>query len=110
LAWFKLLTIQKQGAQNNMKWLEIISLRTSVPFEHKARKYMKQFCEIIKEQKEMSADFYVHESNPGDFAIIISSQTKDGKVGGTELGSYMTEALKQFGLVDYNCWLGADDK
>jgi hypothetical protein len=93
-----------------MQWLEIISLRTSGPFEDKARKYMKKFCATIKEKKEMNADFYIHESNPGDFAIIISSHAKDSKVSGTESGIYMAEVLKQFGLVDYNCWRLSDNK
>ena len=93
-----------------MKWLEIISLRTSGPFEQKARKYMKKYCGIIKEHNDTRADFYIHDSNPGDFAIVISSHTQDGKVKGTELGSYMTEVLKQYGLVDYNCWLMVDDR
>ena len=93
-----------------MEWLEIISLRTSSPFEHQARKFMKKFCDTVKKHNLSEADFYVHESIPGDLAIVISSHTEDGKVGGTELGVYMTEALKQFGLVDYNCWLLVDDR
>ncbi len=93
-----------------MEWLEIISLRTSSPFEHQARKFMKKFCEIVKKHNLSEADFYVHESIPGDFAIIIKSRTEKDRVGGTELGLYMTEALKQFGLVDYNCWRPVDDK
>jgi hypothetical protein len=93
-----------------MKWLEVIALRTSGPFEQKASKYMKKFCSIINDHDETSADFCVHDSNPGDFAIVISSSTQDDKVKGTELGIYITEALKRFGLVDYNCWLGVDSK
>lgn len=91
-----------------MKWLEIISVRTSGPFEQKARKYMKKFCWIVKKHNLSEANFYVHDSIPGDIAIVISSQTQEGKVKGTELGIYMTEVLKQFGLVDYNCWLMID--
>jgi len=93
-----------------MKRLEIISLRTSGSFEQKARKYMKKFCGIVKKDNISKADFYVHDSIPGDFAIVISSHTQDGKVKGTILGIYMTEVLKQFGLVDYNCWLLGDNR
>jgi hypothetical protein len=85
-------------------------LRTSGSFEQKARKYRKKFCGIVKKDNISKADFYVHDSIPGDFAIVISSHTQDGKVKGTILGIYMTEVLKQFGLVDYNCWLLGDNR
>jgi hypothetical protein len=69
---------------------------------------MKKFCLIVKKQNLSEANFFVHDSIPGDLAIVITSQTQDGKVKGTELGIYLTEVLKQFGLVDYNCWLRVD--
>jgi hypothetical protein len=87
-----------------MKYLEIISLRTSEPFEQKARKYMKKFCMIIKKHNLSEVNFCINDSISGDFAIIILSNTQDGKIKVTELCIYMTEVLKQFGLVDYNCW------
>ena len=93
-----------------MRCLEIISLRTSGDFEQRACKYMKKFCRIVKKQDLMEADFYVHDSIPGDLAIVIASQTPDSKVKGTVFGIYMTDVLKQFGLVDYNCWLMVDDE
>jgi hypothetical protein len=93
-----------------MKQLEIISLRTSGPSEQKARKYMKKICWIAKKNNLPEANFYVHDSIPGDLAIVISSHTQDGKAKETELGNYMIEVLKQCGLVDYNCWLLVDDK
>lgn len=93
-----------------MKRLEIVSLRTSGTFEQKARKYMKDLCKMIEKSSETSAGFYIHEFNPGDFAIIIMSQTRKGQVIRTELGTCMEEALKQFGLVDYNCWVAFDGK
>jgi hypothetical protein len=61
---------------------------------------MKKFCGIVKKDNLSKADFYVHDSIPGDLA----------KVKGTRLGIYMTEVLKQFGLVDYNCWLLGDNR
>jgi hypothetical protein len=87
-----------------MKYLEIISLRTSGPFEQKAQKYMKKFCLIIKKHNLSEVNFYIHDSISGDLAIIISSNTQDGKIRETNLGIYLSEVLKQFGLVDYNCW------
>ena len=88
-----------------MKWLEIISMRTAGPFEKGAREYMQKFCSEFNRRNLSEASFYVHDSIPGDLALVITSHIKEGKIKETELGNYMIEELKQFGLVDYNCWL-----
>ncbi len=93
-----------------MKCLEIILLRTAGINEKKARKYMNKFCRLVKKHNLSEANFYVHASIPGDLALVISSQAQEGKETGTDLGDYMIEVLKQFGLVDYNCWLLVDSK
>lgn len=87
-----------------MKWLEIISLRTSGLYEKDARKHMRKFCRIVKKHNLSEAAFYVHASIPGDLALVISSQAPEGTNKGTYWGIYMADVLKQFGLVDYNCW------
>ena len=99
-----------------MKQLEIISLRTSGQCEHQARKSMIKFCRIVKKYRLSNADFclldanfYVHASIPGDLALVISSQAQEGKDMRTDLGVYMADLLKQFGIVDYNCWLMIDE-
>ena len=71
---------------------------------------MKKFCRIIKKYNLSEAGFYIHDSITGDFAIIISSNAQESKVREKALGVYMTEVLKQFGLVDYNCWHLVDHK
>jgi len=93
-----------------MKRLEIITLRSSKPLEEQAIKHMKKFCEIVSKHNLSETAFYVHESIPGDLAMVIISQTEKEKFMETRLGNYMTEVLKQFGLVDYNCWLQMEDK
>ena len=93
-----------------MKRLEIITLRSSKPLEEKAIKHMKKFCEIVSKHNLSETAFYVHDSIPGDLAMVIISQTHEEKFMETRLGNYMTEVLKQFGLVDYNCWLQMEDK
>jgi hypothetical protein len=93
-----------------MKRLEIITLRTSNPHEPEAVECMKKFCEMVRGNSLSKADFYIHDSFPGDMAIVISSQIQEEKMKETILGNYMTEVLKQFGLVDYNCWLLAEEK
>ena len=98
--------------ENNMKRLEIISLRTSGEVEQQARKSMRKFCRIVKKHhlsdanfSLSDANFYVHASIPNDLALVISSQVQEGKDMRTDLGCYMADLLKQFGIVDYNCWL-----
>ncbi len=91
-----------------MKQLEIVSLRTSGLYEKDAKKYMRKFCRIVKKHDLSEAAFYVHASIPGDLALIILSPTLEGKDKGTYWGIYMADVLKQFGLVDYNCWLQSE--
>ena len=93
-----------------MKRLEMITLRSSKPLDDKAIKNMKKFCEIVSKHSLSETAFYVHDSIPGDLAMVIISQTQEEKFMETRLGNYMTEILKQFGLVDYNCWLQMEEK
>ncbi len=88
-----------------MKRLEMITLRTSNPLKADAVSCMNKFCEMARERGLSETDFYIHESIPGDLAIVITSRVKDYKLKETMLGNYIMEVLKQFGLVDYNCWL-----
>lgn len=98
-----------------MKRLEVISLRASGYLEQQAYQSMSKFCRIVKIHHSLntnfslSAKFYVHASIPGDLALIISSQVQEGKDMRTDLGVYMADLLKRFGLVDYNCWLMIED-
>ena len=88
-----------------MELFEIISLRTSEYHQKRARVYMKKVCKLVKKHNSCNANFYIHDSLSGDLAIIISSNSKDKKLMGTETGIYINDVLKQFGLVDHNCWL-----
>ncbi len=99
-----------------MKRLEIISLRVSGCLEQQARQSMRKFCRIVKKHhlsdahfSLSGANFYVHGSIPNDLALVISSQVQEGKDMRTDSGVYMADLLKQFGLVDYNCWLMIED-
>ena len=98
--------------ENNMKRLEVISLRTSAEAEQQARKSMCKFCRIVKKHhlsdanfSLSDANFYVHGSIPHDLALCISSEVQEDEDMRTDLGCYMTDLLKQFGIVDYNSWL-----
>lgn len=93
-----------------MKWLEIISLRTGGINEQEARKYMKKFCRIVEKYNLSKAILCTHSSIPGDLALIISSDAPENKIMGTDVGQYMADTLKRFGLVDYNCWLSDEGK
>jgi hypothetical protein len=93
-----------------MKWVEIISLRTAGINEEEAREYMNKFCRIVEKYNLSEAHAYAHSSVPGDLALVITSETQKSKIMGTDMGQYIADALKQFGLVDYNCWLLMDAK
>ncbi len=93
-----------------MERLEIILLRTSGDYKKDARKYMGKFCRIVRKYNLSEAHFYVRASIPGNLALVIQSQTGESKFVGTDLGVYVADLLKQFWIVDYNCWLMEDDK
>ena len=93
-----------------MKCLEIISLRTSGLYKKDAQKYLRKVCREARRFKRLDADCYVHASIPGDLTLVISSQAQEGNFMGTDLGIYMADVLKKFGLVDHNCWLPVDKK
>jgi len=93
-----------------MKLLEMISLRTAGINEKEARKYMNKFCRIVAKYNLSEAHAYTHSSVPGDLALVITSETQKSEIMGTEIGQYIADVLKQFGLVDYNCWLLVDTK
>lgn len=93
-----------------MKQLEIIALRTGGIDEQAARHHMEKFCGIAEKYNLSQALVFKHSSVPGDLALMISSETRENKVMGTEIGKYITETLKQFGLVDYNCWFSDEGK
>lgn len=93
-----------------MRWLEIVSLRTAGVNEKEALKYIKKFCRIVDKYKLSEAHCYSHSTIPGDLALVITSEMQEGKIMGTELGKYIADSLKPFGLVDYNCWLLEDHR
>ena len=104
LAWFKLTRQKKWEARIQMKWLEIVSLRTAGVNETEARKSIAKFCRIVNKHNASTAYCYLHSTIPGDLALVIMSNDRKDKILGTDLGKYMADILKQFGLVDYNCW------
>jgi len=93
-----------------MKWMEIITLRTAGINEEEALRYINKFCRIVEKHDLSEAHAYAHSSVPGDLALVITSETRKSKIMGTDMGQYIADNLKQFGLVDYNCWLLVDAK
>lgn len=77
--------------------------------EQQIHEYLRSFCLNLKKMNILEANFYVNASIPGDFAIVISSQTEQGKKQKTDAGESLADALKHFGLVDHTCWLTIED-
>jgi len=92
-----------------MKRLEVISLRTSGNGEQQARESLKSFCRDLAKEIPLEADFYVNAFIPGDLAIFIASQAEQGKKQKTDVATMLADAMRQFGLVDYTCWLMIED-
>ncbi len=92
-----------------MNRLEVISLRTPGHVEQQVLKYLRSFCLNLKKTTTLDANFYASAFIPGDLAIVISSQTEQGKKQKTDAGVCLADALKRFGLVDHTCWLMIED-
>lgn len=92
-----------------MNRLEIISLRAPDHVEQQVHDYLRFFCLTLKKTTMLEASFYDSAFIPGDIAIIISSQTEQGKNQKTDAGVCLADALKRFGLVDHTCWLMIED-
>ena len=102
-------SLHKQGEENNMKRLEVISLRASGNLDQEARESLRSLCLNFKKENKVKANFYVNAFIPGDLAIVISSQTEQGKKQKTDAAAMLADAMKHFGLVDYACWLTIED-
>ncbi len=92
-----------------MKRLEVISLRASGNSDQQARESLRSFCQNLKKVNKFEANFYVSAFIPGDLAIVISSQTEQGKRQKSDVGASLADAMKHFGLVDHTCWLMIED-
>ena len=52
----------------------------------------------------------LYTSGHCEHQVRQASQAKEGEYIRTDFGVYMADLLKQFGLVDYNCWLLIDNQ
>jgi len=91
-----------------MKRMEIITIQVASNFERQARQYLKEVCDIIKQQTLLDAAIYVNVSPHGDLAFVIYSHAERGNNQVTDLGVRVAGVMKQFGLVDHTCWLMMD--
>ncbi len=88
-----------------MKQVEIISIRTSIRYEEQARLYLKELYQNIQGSSKVDIQFYVNADIPGDLAVILCWPSNSCRNEKSDLGLTLSDALRNFGLVDHTCWL-----
>jgi len=85
----------------NMKWIEIIDLRTSGEFSEE----VKQNLAAVVEEINPAVKFYMHAFMNTDFSIHIEHDSEKVDKNGSSLGIQIASNLKAFGLVNHNVWI-----
>jgi len=88
-----------------MKQVEIISIRTSIPYEEQARLYLKELHQNIQGSSKVDIQLYANADIPGDLAVILCWPSNAYRNRKSDLGLTLSDALRNFGLVDHTCWL-----
>ena len=87
-----------------MKWMEIISVRTSGQYEEQAQQFLEGLDHINQEGSETDIQWCKNADLPGDLSVILSWTSRPNHHK-SDFGLRLAEALKRFGLVDHTCWL-----
>ena len=102
----KLKIHESQRACNDMKWLEVIELRSIDCDQEVLEKQLGQLlseCEKKMEGKRFG--LYRRATVNTDFSIHLLHEGEQIEVCGSELGIRLVSALKEFGMVNHSIWV-----
>jgi hypothetical protein len=89
-----------------MKWIEVIGIRSADRnreiLESKLQRLIDEMGEEGKKQVIMA---YRRVLINTDFSIHIHHDSKNVQNGGSRLGLYLVNALKEFGMVNHSMWI-----
>lgn len=94
------------GLVNDMKWLEIIELRM-------AGKQREPIGQVLSDLEANSSNrsqtlemkIFKHATIETDYSIHLIHLSGSAQIHGSTLGLRVADALKEFGLVNYNVWV-----
>ena len=89
-----------------MKWLEIISIRSS---ESNTSDNQKTFHDLVqmaqKQWPETEVVLFQHSRLPSDFSILIHHRSELLDRRGSEFGIHLAWQLKEYGYLNHTVWL-----
>jgi hypothetical protein len=87
-----------------MKWVEIIKLRSA----GKAPEPLKAFLSTIARNGHSGLTemrIYRHAVWESDWSLHLHWESEEPKKDGSALGIRVSQALKEFGLIDHSTWI-----
>ena len=87
-----------------MKWVEIIKLRSA----GKAPESLKAFLSMIARNGHSGLTemrIYRHAAWETDWSLHLHWETEQPEKNGSALGLRLSQALKEFGLIDHSTWI-----
>jgi hypothetical protein len=88
-----------------MIWIEVISLRTASKHGVELEAKLQSIIDEIKSaQTVKSVRVYSRVKLDTDYCIHLHHDSDEARTEGSTLGVYLTEALKDFGLVNHSIW------
>lgn len=89
-----------------MKWLEIIEVRVAGRQRERLDLVLKDLTAKSGEPGEkLEIRIYSHVSIDTDYSVHLIHRSAKVLIQGSVLGLRVAEALKEFGLVNYNVWV-----
>ena len=92
-----------------MRWTETIKVQSGPDKVKTTQKELIFLAREINEntdpQKLLEATVLCHTLVPGLFALSLSWNTDEPRIGGSALGLSLTQSLKVLGLVDHSMWI-----
>jgi len=87
-----------------MKWIEIIKLRTAGEVPESLKGFLSG---LLKNGSPglREARLYRHAEWETDWTIHLHWESEQPEKNGSALGLHLSQALKEFGLIDHSKWI-----
>jgi hypothetical protein len=103
--------LQQNKKAENMKWVEIIQLRSTGCNKNFLKTELLKLAEenkkIAKKREVMAYGRFLVDT---DYTIHIFHETANVERDGSSLGLRLVSALRAFGLVNHSLWVALDNK
>lgn len=87
-----------------MKWIEIIKLRNAGKVPESLKRFLSGLLKNAPPEL-IEVRLYRHASWETDWALHLHWETEQPEKNGSALGLHLSQALKEFGLIDHSIWI-----